>query len=370
MQNESYSQAAVNRNEGAISRMADRLVRRLLEGSKNSPSRNTVDAFTICGLFSLEVVYKIGFDKDLADVSDHASLSLLNAIDDTAYKLVIGVVLPFLRIWGIGCYVPGFIGHVFRQHRYWEQTTRTLLKQFGQESHKDSTQKFLATPFILSEDTFLGRRLTEDEAVEESLGLVFAGSGTTSTTLIYTIYNLSRPENRQHQLDLRRELLAAGEHLQDVKDLPYLNAVIKETMRLNPTIISTLPRVVDTSITLQDYNLVLPPGTVVGMQNYVHQRDPLVFPQPHEFRPERWLDDSGEAEKALTPFSLGTRNCIGQNLARVELYLAISRIFRKLDIKLNAFMREADMEMVDRFNVAPKGKKLLLDVEVLSETLM
>jgi cytochrome P450 len=111
--------------------------------------------------------------------------------------------------------------------------------------------------------------------------------------------------------------------------------------------------------------VVLPIGTEAGMQNYIHHRDPSVFPQPDEFVPDRWLQESKDMNTALTPFSVGPRNCIGQNLARAELYLATSKIFRSLKLALHSDMAAPDMEMEDRFNIAPKGRKLIVDVEVL-----
>ena len=102
------------------------------------------------------------------------------------------------------------------------------------------------------------------------------------------------------------------------------------------------------------------------MQNYVHHRDPTLFPEPDRFIPERWLDGSvGDMNNALTPFSVGSRNCIGQTLAKAELYLAVSKIFRQLRISLNTTMTDWDMVMEDRFNIAPKGRRLLLDIDVL-----
>ena len=54
----------------------------------------------------------------------------------------------------------------------------------------------MGMPLLAREDAFLERLLTEDEIVEEAMGIAFAGSGTASTTLVYLLYNLSRPENR------------------------------------------------------------------------------------------------------------------------------------------------------------------------------
>jgi cytochrome P450 len=104
------------------------------------------------------------------------------------------------------------------------------------------------------------------------------------------------------------------------------------------------------------------------MQSYVHHRDPSVYPNPHRFNPDRWLslDASSPEDRILTPFSLGPRNCIGQNLAWAELLLASSKISRCLDLRLNDNMKSIDMEMEDRFNIAPRARKLLLDVTDVS----
>lgn len=67
----------------------------------------------------------------------------------------------------------------------------------------------------------------------------------------------------------------------------------------------------------------------------------------------------------LAPFSVGRRNCIGQNLAWSELYIGISEVIRTARLTLSREMSETDMEMDDRFNIAPRGGKLMLDVSPL-----
>ena len=363
MQNRPYSQQAINDNEVSLIELAERFVQRIARNSKSSSS-GTTDVYPLCGLFSFEVICKIGFNTDICAVSEEEGFIFLKAMDDSAKVLPIDAAFPFLKKYGLGEHVPGLIGHTFKQFKNWETLTRDLFRGFEQDSKGDGNQKFMGTPLLMNEDSFLGRRLSEDEAVEEAMGIAFAGSGTTSTTLLYLLYNLSRPENKKFQIQLREELGAVGEKLNDIKDLPYLNAVIKETMRLNPTIISTLPRTLDVPISIEEASIVLPRGTIAGMQNYVHHRDAEVYPNPDKFDPSRWIgiDASSDMEKALTPFSLGPRNCIGQILARTELLLATSLLFRKLDLSLNASMKDDDMEMEDRFNIAPRKRKLLLDV--------
>lgn len=244
--------------------------------------------------------------------------------------------------------------------------TQTLFDEFKSKSDSKDA-KFLITPLIVKKDEYLQRHLTEAEIVEEAMGIAFAGSGTTSSTMTYLIYALSRPDGQEAQHKLRQELKGSGTSLKDLQRLPYLDAVMKETMRLYPTIISTLPRHLDDPVSLDQNGLVFPKGTVIGMQNYVHQRDETLFPEPDKFLPDRWLDKSTSQEMhaALTPFSIGSRNCLGQNLAKAELLLATSEVFRHVHMTVNPATTPADMEMCDRFNVFPSARRLLVDIEVL-----
>lgn len=112
-----------------------------------------------------------------------------------------------------------------------------------------------------------------------------------------------------------------------------------------------MPRVLLEPMQLDEHTV--PAGTVVGMQNWIHHRNPAVFPNPDQFTPERWLHSTEAMEASLTPFSLGRRNCIGQNLAWVQLYLAVSAIMRAgLKLGIGPEMRPWEMEMEDRFNIA------------------
>lgn len=136
---------------------------------------------------------------------------------------------------------------------------------------------------------------------------------------------------------------------------------MKEDFRLYPAIISTLPRVLTEAMVVDKYKL--PVGTVVGMQNWIHHRDPVVFPDPHKFIPDRWLASTEATEASLTPFSIGKRNCIGQNLAWQELYWAIVSIMQAgLETRTGSEMKDGDMDQVDRFNTAPRGHSLMLEV--------
>lgn len=383
MQSQPYSQQAVRENEDLIKSKADIMVKRMLSGATSSSSGKTVDVYPLCGLFSLEVILECAFNFRCGESLDGESSQYLHCMDLSAKTVPINAVLPILSKLGIGRYVPGFIGTAFRSTERWADMTRAYLHSFqSNEKAFDTTFRFMATPLLVSNDEYLGRKLTNDEVLEEAMGIAFAGSGTTSTTVLYLLYQLSRGESELWQQRLRKEIHDCREakgsdlRLTDLNKLPLLNAVIKETMRLHPTIISTLPRTLERELVIthrsrNEKTIVLPVGTDVGMQNYVHHHDPTTFPDPGEFLPQRWLDAEkdqlADMNAALTPFSTGQRGCIGQNLAKAELLLATAEVVSRLELQLDGTMTSNDMYMEDRFNIAPKNRKLLLNIKAIKD---
>ncbi|ENH98709.1 hypothetical protein COCC4DRAFT_45858 [Bipolaris maydis ATCC 48331] len=322
---------------------------------------NTVDVYKLCGLFSFEAICQAAFAKDFSqDTNTQAAVKLLEAMEGSAPTLLFNNVFPWLKSCGLGLRLPGLVGDAYRKFDYWEQQSRLLVDHFLEKSA--SNDQYLLSPLATGVDTFLGRRLNHEELVEEAMGYMFAGSGTTSSTLTYLLYAISLPGNEHIQERLRQELKSLSTHNTAVlRQLPYLNAVIKETMRLFPTIVSTIPRVLLEPLNIDTY--ILPKGTVVGMQNWLHHRDSRVFSQPEQFIPDRWLESSEDMEGALTPFGIGRRNCIGQNLAWEELYLAINEIMcADLQLSIGQEMQAWEMEIEDRFNIAPRGHRLMLKI--------
>ncbi|KAF5567425.1 cytochrome P450 monooxygenase [Fusarium napiforme] len=269
----------------------------------------------------------------------------------------------FQMIFNIGIKLPGAIGDSYLKREYWREKSYEMVDHFLEKSADD--EKYLLTPLATGVEGYLGRKLTHEELVEEAMGYMFAGSGTTSSTLAYLLYELSKPENAPIQERLRTEVLAIPhDDIVTIRNNTYINAVIKETLRAHPTIISTIPRLLTEPLTLGQYTL--PSGTVIGMQNWLHHHDASVFPDPKKFVPERWLNETPEMKSALTPFSLGKRNCIGQNLAWQELYWAVSEVMRSgLRFRVAEEMKHWEMEMEDRFNIAPRGRRLMLTASLV-----
>lgn len=150
------------------------------------------------------------------------------------------------------------------------------------------------------------------DIASECMDHMLAGIETTGDALCFLMWQMSQPGYLDIQEKLRdefRELQGAS-----FEQLPYLEAVVKEGLRVFPSIPMSLPRVVPAGGASVD-GCWLPGGTVVSCQPYsMHRMDAHAFPEPDAFRPERWLEEKGSAERnrLFFAFSNGGRACIGR----------------------------------------------------------
>lgn len=121
----------------------------------------------------------------------------------------------------------------------------------------------------------------------------------------------------------------------------YLNACIDEAMRLSPPVGNILPRqVLPGGIIIDGHQI--PKGIVVATPHYTLHHNAEYFPEPFEYRPERWIvdpprvtaHDVAVAHSAFCPFSIGPRSCIGRGMAYMELRATIARTLFMYDMRL------------------------------------
>ncbi|KAJ7485700.1 cytochrome P450 [Mycena latifolia] len=175
--------------------------------------------------------------------------------------------------------------------------------------------------------------------LDESLTLLGAGSETVGnivTTGVFHVLSDKRVLDRL-RMELQESWPNASSSMsyQALEKLPYLTAVLKESVKMAHGVVTPIPRAVGPSdAQICGYNL--PPGTVVSIGiTFIHEK-PDIFHSPASFRPERWLESSAQQLEAkyFVPFSRGPRMCLGINLAWCELYLLFASIFRKIDMKI------------------------------------
>ncbi|KAH7029272.1 vera protein [Microdochium trichocladiopsis] len=196
-----------------------------------------------------------------------------------------------------------------------------------------------------------------DKLIANLKAFLFAGHDTTATTICFMTHELGkRPECLQKLRDEHDEVLGPdpskasavlhkSPHL--MYQLPYTTAVIKETLRLHPLAATLRDAPKDFSLVSKETGVAFPLGSFAAwLSAPILAIDERYWAEPYRFMPERWLVAEGDPlyssnRDAWAPFSLGPRNCIGMELALMELRLVSVLTARVFDI-------EEDWEEWDR----------------------
>jgi cytochrome P450 len=165
-----------------------------------------------------------------------------------------------------------------------------------------------------------GEAMTDRELRDELVTLLVAGHETTATGLAWAFELLLR---NPRGLDRRRGTLTDG----DGENQDYLDAVVKETLRIRP-VISGVGRVVrEEPFALDGY--VIPPGVEINPSIAAIHRRADRYPDPGAFRPERYLGPDAPDTYAWLPFGGGTRRCLGASFATFEMAVVIRRVLER-----------------------------------------
>ncbi|KAK7422155.1 hypothetical protein QQZ08_009623 [Neonectria magnoliae] len=194
-----------------------------------------------------------------------------------------------------------------------------------------------------------GEPFSMGELTAEALTVLIAGTDTTSSTFAALMYHVVRTpgvlQKLQAELDSAVPADTEIPSFEMVKTLPYLGAVVNESLRHHSSISLGLPREIPQgSQGLHLKGTYYPPGTVLSVPIYtVHHLQDVWGPDAREFKPERWEDVTPRQKKAFIPFSYGPRACLGRNLAEMELRLITATWARRYDFVL----RKDEMQVVE-----------------------
>ncbi|CAG5186751.1 uncharacterized protein ALTATR162_LOCUS11693 [Alternaria atra] len=184
-------------------------------------------------------------------------------------------------------------------------------------------------------------KATRFDTIDACAANVVAGSDTTAISLTAIFANLSM--HPAILARLRRELDDATKagtisdpvSFKEARELPYLHAVMYESLRVHPAIAAPLVRIVGKN-GAQLAGQYFPPGSEVGVNSWViHHNEDIFGPDASQFKPERWLTEDAKQrsfmERNFLTFGAGPRTCIGKNVSLLEMYKVIPQIVRKFD---------------------------------------
>jgi cytochrome P450 len=207
---------------------------------------------------------------------------------------------------------------VFKKFRTASLDLHEFALSLIKERQADEDQKEDLLTFLINSD------MTPQQISDEVLTIILAGFETTANTLSWIFSYLHANQDIYSSVVCEsKKLIESKNFIEDVNDSKLLDNIIKETLRLNPSL-WVLPRMAAVDVTIGKY--FIPQGSNVIMSPFVTHRDGSIYNDPDFFIPSRW---DGDFEKnlprgAYIPFSAGPRKCIGDQFAVLEMKIIIA----------------------------------------------
>ncbi|MDJ0688742.1 MAG: cytochrome P450 [Xenococcaceae cyanobacterium MO_188.B32] len=176
-----------------------------------------------------------------------------------------------------------------------------------------------------------GEGMSDVELRDELITLLLAGHETTATALCWALYWIhSQPQVREKLLQ-ELDCLRGNPDPTEIARLPYLSAVCQETLRIYPPLLLTWPRILKAPLQLGDYQFDTD-TTLLPCIYLTHRREDL-YPEPKQFRPERFLERQYSPGEFFA-FGGGNRRCVGAALAMFEMKLVVATLLSNYQMAL------------------------------------
>ncbi|KXX76482.1 Trichodiene oxygenase [Madurella mycetomatis] len=313
-----FSPASVHRLEHVLK---DNLTKLLARLDAHGRSGDVVQIHYVFKALASDLITFYSFDQclNLLDAPDYGKDDF-DATDKFFHMTHMGKVFPWLM--GLFTRAPNWIVRVLfpdlmamRDRRdWWTDAVRDIRTSPDPQRIKRTIFEGILSSKLPDSDKTDARMAGEAQLV------VFAGEGTTAWTMNAALYQILA--NPLVCKKLKAELATLPRTpdgippLSDVEALPYLNAIIQETIRIHPGVVSRqmrvspeVPILYDDKATGKKYSV--PPGTVYSMSPIDVHMNPDYFENPCEFRPERWIENPALG-KYFLGFGKGSRNCLGR----------------------------------------------------------
>lgn len=319
---------------------------------KYSSQNQTVDVTKLFGNFALDIIANVAFGTKLDSHNDPDNEFVTHArkIFNLKFNLKLFIAFVFPKVanfTGINIFpresVDFFsqvVDSIVKTRLKTKETRHDFLqmmidsKQAGEKEDEAIPGNENGTT-VQTVDQIKRKPLTDLDFRAQTIMFFLAGYETTATTITLASYFLALNPDIQKktwkEVDAiwnKKEVLDA----ESMHEAKYIEAVISETLRLCPPATRS-QRTASQDYVLGDTEITIPKGMVVEIPVYAIQHDAENFPDPEEFRPERFLNDEVKPYTYL-PFGAGPRNCIAMRLALTEAKLCLLHVLRRFELSV------------------------------------
>ncbi|WP_066423828.1 cytochrome P450 [Anabaena sp. 4-3] len=276
---------------------------------------------------SLQVILKSVFGLKEGERYQQIKHVLVEMLD--TFNNPLSVVFLFFKSLqrDLGSWTPW--GRFVRRRK---QLDQLLYQEINERRTQVETQGEDILSLLLSARDENGQPMTDVELRDELMTMLFAGHETTAIALSWALYWVhSVPEVREKLLQELNSIDIANAEPTTITQLPYLNAVCSETLRIYPVAFFTFTRILKAPMKLMGYDLSQ--GMRISPCIYLTHHRPDIYPEPEKFKPERFLERQFSPYEFL-PFGGGNRRCLGMAFALFEMKLVLATILSNYSLEL------------------------------------
>jgi cytochrome P450 len=307
-----FSDRALRQQEPLFLKYTDLLISKLKEGLQQDPKKE-FDMVQMFSFTTFDVMGDLTFGEPLHMLDKNTWDPWVSVVfDGIKMGSKMSIIMSYPLIWKPfkAWKKPGASNAKRREH--FKHSADRVSKRLEKGRDAEGVDLW---DFVLNQKE--GKGLTRDEMDSNASLFMMAGTETLATLVSgLTYYLLTSPSKLKKLVDEIRSTFATAEDMTmaGIAALPYLNACLKEALRMYPPVPLGLPR-----MTPEDGSTVcgqfVPPGTTVAIPHYAMYTLEKNFKKPLDFIPERWLGDAefeDDERNAVQPFSVGSRDCLGK----------------------------------------------------------
>lgn len=215
----------------------------------------------------------------------------------------------------------------FLSHK--QQIDQLLYAEIQQRRKQPNPSRADILSLLMSARDEAGQPMTDVELRDQLITLLLAGHETTASAIAWALYWIARLPEVREKLIGELNALGSDSDPNAIARLPYLTAVCQETLRIYPIALIGSPRVVKSPFQLMGYQFE--PGTKLYPCTYLTHQRPDLYPEPKQFKPERFLERQFSPYEYL-PFGGGNRCCIGMAFAQFEMKIVLAKILSRFQL--------------------------------------
>ncbi|KAF3120211.1 hypothetical protein TWF594_003947 [Orbilia oligospora] len=329
------------------------------------------DVFLWVQFMSTDIIGEISFGKDFGMLESETINPLIRDAMTYLALLAMRAFVPLMQLLEpLLSHIPHsgiqrIFGSEQRILKYSNNAILSLVRD-SQDCKDEEVRPNLFSKMLRNLDNPKCRyKMTMEEIRHDSFGFILGGSDTVTITGSFIIWAILRHIEVRKKLEAEFQSLGVGDITdKKLQTLPFLKCVIQEGVRMYSAAQFYLPRAVPgTGRKLGPY--FLPGGVEVITPIYTIQRNSDIFPEPHVFKPERWMNATDEMNDAIIAFGGSSR---GKNLSMMEMRLLIAVLLTEYpEVDLAESCTDESMEIVEFLCIKPRGGKCELKKKKIIE---